>query len=421
MAARVVRIMHVNVVAVGLPRTPQRVATPYPVRWPMGLPFAARNLVHRWRGMLGMMVGVGIALGIVMTALGTTTGSVDAYTADYKRADIALYIVTEGGILVPVLPGDSPGTIRNARNVLRQIRGDPAVNAALATMTWPMVRDREGPRRQGEPVEQLTTVGVDGNPGDIGGVLEVDEGRWVRRSDEVFLGSRLSREKGLPLGSSLRLNGRDFTVVGVGKLRGVSTFGSDSLVYMDMESFRQRAGVGDVVAVITVATERPGEVRQRVLEMGRLAAFDPAQLVQKAEEVNAASYVFSAVFGVLAMAIGALFVTNMLSNSVAARRLEFATLRAIGIPRRTILLSVAAEAILISLVAAAMGVVLAMVLGTWMNVWARQAYGIENIFVAGPGLFVFVVALALTLALISGLFPARQATRVDPVEVLREA
>jgi ABC-type lipoprotein release transport system permease subunit len=393
----------------------------YPVRWPMGLPFPARNLVHRWRGMLGMMLGVGIALGIVMTSLGTTAGSIESYSADYKRSATALYVVTDGGILVPVLPGDSPGTIKNARHVLSQIRGLPGVDAVLGVMSWPMVREREGPRRQDDPVEQITTVGVDGDPADIAGGLVVEQGRWVRRLNEVFLGSKLSREKGLPVGSSIRLNGRDFTVVGTGKLRGVSTFGADALAYMDYRAFRERVDLGDVVSVITVATGQPEEVRQRILELGTLEAFTPAQLIRRSEEVNAASLVFTGVFGLLAMTIGGLFVTNMLSRSVAERRLEFATLRAIGIPRRTILASVAAEAVLISLAAALVGVALSLVLGFWLNAWASSEYGIEAIFVAGPGLFVFVFALSLVLAVISGLFPARQATRVDPIDVLREA
>ena len=51
---------------------------------------------------------------------------------------------------------------------------------------------------------------------------------------------------------------------------------------------------------------------------------------------------------VMALAIGALFVSSMLSRSVVERRLEFATLKAIGIPSLTILLVVAAEAVLVS-------------------------------------------------------------------------
>ena len=60
----------------------------------------------------------------------------------------------------------------------------------------------------------------------------------------------------------------------------------------------------------------------------------------------------------MTLAIAALFVNNMLGGSVEARRLEFATLRAIGVPNRTILLSIAGEALLVCAAASGVGVVL---------------------------------------------------------------
>ena len=108
----------------------------------------------------------------------------------------------------------------------------------------------------------------------------------------------------------MRLNGRDFTVVGIGQAaRGLDFGFSDALAYMDYRAFRERVDLGDVVSVIAVATSQPEEVRQRILELGSLAAFTPAQLIQRSEEVNAASLRrLLGVFGLLAMTIGGLFV-----------------------------------------------------------------------------------------------------------------
>jgi putative ABC transport system permease protein len=112
----------------------------------------------------------------------------------------------------------------------------------------------------------------------------------------------------------------------------------------------------------------------------------------------------------------------MLGRSVAERRLEFATLRAIGIPTRTILLTVGSEALLIGLVAALVGMVLSQVIGEgWINPALAPQYGLDFFYVADAKTFAMVFALALGLGVVAGLFPARQATRVDPVEVLREA
>jgi ABC-type lipoprotein release transport system permease subunit len=384
------------------------------------MPYPIRNMLRRWRGMLGMMIGVGIALSIVLTMLAMTTASVDLYTSDFKRAGSDLYVIQQGGTLIPVFPSDTPGTVKHARHTITQIRALPEVRSALGVMTWAMEREREGPRRGDRPAEMIPAMGVDGDPTFIPQVLDLKQGRWLRRGDEVVIGPKLSREKKLTLGDSLRLNERDFTVVGIGKLRGFG-FGGDSTAYLDYRAFRQRADIGDVFTVIAVDTVQAEETRRQVLELGSLAVSSPQDLVRQTEQVYASSVAFSWIFSLLALAIGALFIANMLARSVAERRLEFATLRAIGIPARTILLAVGGEAIFISLLSALFGLALSLLFGWLINSTLAVEYGIETLFNVDAGLFTLAFGMALGLGLVSGVFPARQATRVDPVEVLREA
>jgi putative ABC transport system permease protein len=284
-----------------------------------------------------------------------------------------------------------------------------------------MERDRPGPKRRDQPAELIMTLGVDGDPTRIPHVLVLEQGRWLRRSDEIMLGPRLSREKRLHVGDTLRLNDRDFQVVGIGKLRGFGLNG-ESVAYLDYRALRQRADLGDVVNLIAVDTDRPAVIRERLAEMESLSVFDPAQLVKRSEDVHASAMVIYWIFDVLSLLVAALFISSMLGRAVAERRLEFATLRAIGIPTRTIFWTVGAEALLIGLVAALVGMVVSQALGEgWMNPALAADYGLEFFYVADAKTFAMVFALALGLSVIAGLIPARQATRVDPVEVLREA
>ncbi len=396
------------------------VSTHFPVSWEWGLPYPVRNLLRRWRGMLGMVAGVGIALGIGMTMLAVSSAVVELYTADFRRSGADVYVVTQGGTLIPIVPGDTPGTIKNAGHLMSQVRALPGVSAALGSMNWQMKRDRGGPKRRDEPTELITTIGIDGDPTLVPGVLAVQQGRWLRRSDEIVLGDKLSREKGIGVGDTIRLDGRDFGVVGIGKLRGTG-LSADSVAYLDYRALRQRAEIGDVVNVIIVDTDRPEVTRQRILELDSLSVFDPSDLVRKAEEANATAAVMRWILNLLTLSIAALFVANMLSRSVAERRLEFATLLAIGIPSRTILLTVGAEAVLISMTAGVAGVGISFLLGAFINGVVAPTYGFETLYAPDAKLFGLVFVLALALGLLAGLFPARQATRVDPVEVLREA
>ena len=386
------------------------------------LPYPVRNVLRRWRGTLGMMVGVGIALSVAMTMLAVSQGSLDYYTLDYKRSGANLYVATEGGTIIPVLPSDRPGTIERARGTLAQVRSWPEVTAAVGVMNWSMEREPEGRRRADEPMELVAVVGVDAAPTQITNMAVVTEGRWLRRPNELVVGSRLSRDAGMPVGATVRLAGQGFTVVGVAKLRGLGAgVSSDGVAFMDYGAFQQRAGIGDVLNTVMVQSTDPALTQRRLNDLGGLDAYTPAELIRLAEQVNQASVGIRWVLVGLTLAIAALFVSNMLGRSVAERRLEFATLRAIGLPRRTILFTVGAEAVLISLVAGLIGIGLSLVLGVLLNVTIAAAYGLESIYSTDANLFLAVFGLALFLGLASGLFPARQATRVDPVEVLREA
>jgi ABC-type lipoprotein release transport system permease subunit len=397
-----------------------RRAAVYRVGWSAGLPYPVRNVWRRRRGLLGMIVGVGIALGLGMTMLAVSQASIDLFTGDYKVSSADLYVTTEGGKPVPVLAGETPGTIDDARHVMAQIRGLPGVTALLGEMTWTLERELPGPQVHDAPKELLTVMGVEGDPNDIPGALRLDLGRWPRRNDEIMLGAKLARDKGLTLGNTLRLAGRDFQVVGIGRLRGFGLSG-DSLGYIQRESLRQRAALADIVNMIAIATTDPPTTRQRIDDLESLSPYSAADLIRMAEEANQAGVVIRFIMVLLTLVIAALFVANMLSRSVSERRLELATLKAIGMPGSTIIWAIAGEALLVCVAAYVVGVGMALCFGYLINELVAKSYGFESLFAVDAGSFILVFVVAVGLGLLAGLFPARQATRVDPVDVLREA
>jgi putative ABC transport system permease protein len=144
-------------------------------------------------------------------------------------------------------------------------------------------------------------------------------------------------------------------------------------------------------------------------------------MIDQVEAVLTSDRVTNWIMSLMALGIGALFVSSMLGRSVVERRLEFATLKAIGLSNRTILLLVAFEALLVCVVATLLGIGLSLLMGVWINTALAEQYGFENLYQADLAAFVTVLALALALGLAAGLLPARRATRVDPVDILREA
>ena len=389
----------------------------YENRW--APPYPIRSMAARWRGMVGMIAGVGIALGIAMTMLGVSQATTDLFTVDYRTTGVDLYVVTNGGKLVSFLPSDSPGTIKNANGRLSEIRRLPGVDQALGILSWPLEREVPGRPRRDSPGELITVVGVDGDPETLPNSLVLTDGRWVRRGDEIVLGKKLSREKELQIGRRLRLAGRDFTVVGIGRLRGVS-YSGESFAYTELSSLLQRANVGDIVNIIQVDTSQPELTRARIDEMSSLEVSDRLEVLQEINRANDSAIVLRWVIVMLTLSIAALFVGNMLASSIDARRLELGTLRAIGIPTRTIINLVAVEALLICSLASVVGIVFSLGLGGLINSALAPQYGLDSLYVADARLFGTMVLLAIGLGLAAGLVPARQAASVNPIDVLRE-
>jgi ABC-type lipoprotein release transport system permease subunit len=392
----------------------------YHVTWLQRAPHPLRDALRRWRGMLATVVGVGIALGIVMTLSALGRSLILAYTTDFLTSGANRYIAAEGGKVVQVLPSDNPGTLSQARGLLAQVRRLPGVAGALGVMHWTMQRTHEGRHRPDEPTELVAVVGIDGDPALVPSTLALREGRWLRRQEEIVVGWRVNREKGWGVGDTVRLNHHDFLVVGIGKLRGVG-FIANAVVYLDHRALQQYGDIGDLANAIVVATAEPAAVDAWAADQDSLTTYTPADLVRQAEHAMEGELVNYQIFNALALFAAALFVTSMLGRSVAGRRNEFATLRAIGVPQGMILLMVGVEAMVVSLLAGLFGIVFSAIFGaTVLNGYVAPRFGLDFVYAADASTFLQAMVVAFGLGLVAAVVPARQAVRVDPVDVLRE-
>jgi ABC-type antimicrobial peptide transport system permease subunit len=379
-------------------------------------------VVRRWRSLLGMIIGVGLALGFDLTIIGLTGESIAQLVGDFNKSGANLYIAANGGDLIPLdVNSSNPGTVNQASAVLTRVRSIPGVQAAVGQLSWSLQEEQEGPRSLRTPTKFVPAVGIDGDPNDISNYVLMREGRWLRRANEIVLGFNLSRSKSLGIGDTIRLNGQDFEVVGIGRLRGFGGTG-DAVAYVDIRTMRQRTDVGNVVNHIAVQTTNPDAVRSVVQDLPSLRAVSPEQVLN---DLYSSSLYQSAIsvywlIDIFILAIAGMFIWTMLTRSVAERRMEFGTMRAIGIPSRTILLSVAAEGVFISLCAYVVGFFVSLLLGGATNAFLAPAFRYERLFGVDVQRYLIILGLSAVLGLVSGFFPARSATKVDPLEVLRQ-
>jgi putative ABC transport system permease protein len=127
-------------------------------------------------------------------------------------------------------------------------------------------------------------------------------------------------------------------------------------------------------------------------------------------------------FGFIAVFVGAFIIFNTFSITVAQRVREFGMLRALGATRRQIMRSVIGEALVIGVIASVIGIACGFLV----------ALGVDGLFnLIGFGLptnsptipakaVIFGLLVGVGTTVIASIAPARRATRITPVEALRE-
>jgi putative ABC transport system permease protein len=267
--------------------------------------------------------------------------------------------------------------------------------------------------------------------------LSVAQGRFfvadedARGEQVVVLGFDVATAlfpSGDPLGQTVRLGGRGFTVVGVQAQQG--TAGGVSLdrnAWVPLLAFERTFGVPATLQVsakpttgwtVELAEDRAVATlrAQRQLAPGEEDTFD--LLTPEAARGFVAGLVrrISAVAPLLsfmALLTAVVVVTNTTLVSVAQRTWEIGLRRALGATRGQILSEVLAEAVLISLAGGLAGALLVAGL-------ARLAAGPLGIELAvRPAAFVFALVASALSGLVAGWYPARRAARVDVITALR--
>lgn len=231
------------------------------------------------------------------------------------------------------------------------------------------------------------------------------------------------------LGESLLIDGVPCRVVGVatpfGKVLG---FSRDNFVYMPFQAGQRKFGARDSITVhIQVDDSSQFETAKdevRVImrnRRGRSATDEDDGFSVESQDAflsiysNATSGIFAATIAVAAVSlvVGGIVVMNIMLVSVTERTREIGLRKAVGARQRDILQQFLIEAVFVTSVGGALGVIagyglaflLSFVMGFPVFIQARSA--------------VMGVGVSFVVGVISGLYPAMKAAKLDPIEAMR--
>lgn len=379
---------------------------------------------------LGIMIGV--AAVVLMVAVGQAVQKI----IDDSFASM-------GGNLLIVLPGSSSsGGVRTAMGRPTVTRDDmDAIKSLKDVMTTSYATQGSVQAVYGKNNWSVSATGTTPDYLTVGN-WEIDKGVAFSARDlksaasYVILGQTVVDELfGFenPIGKSIRLNNRPFLVIGTLKEKGAGLGGDDqdNVILMPFTTLRQKIrgarqpqkiGVG----FVKVDSEDKLEtVMQRVnyllrarhhLKEGADDDFTVRNMAELVAQVKKVGFYLSLLLGAIAsisLIVGSIGIMNMMLVSVTERTREIGTRKALGAPNKWVMMQFLIESILISFMGSFMGLVLGVGLSQLGGFLFDKEVPISIWTV------IVSVSVAVVVGVLSGLFPALKAMKLDPIDALR--
>jgi putative ABC transport system permease protein len=263
------------------------------------------------------------------------------------------------------------------------------------------------------------------------------EGRAPRSSGEIAIDEGTADRESYELGQSVTVAGeapaKRYRIVGFSKVEGFSGGLGGAVIVTatlpEAQRIADKQGRYDEIVVAADQGTSPNELKAGLKrELGSAVTVRTGKEMadERAADIGEAlGFIRTAllVFGGVAVLVGGFLIFNTFSITVAQRSREFALLRTLGASRKQLMRSVVVEAVVIGLGAGAIGIVA----GLGLAIGLRElmaAVGLElpsTSMVVGAGTIVIGLIVGLAATLVASLAPARRATRVDPMEAMRES
>jgi putative ABC transport system permease protein len=368
--------------------------------------FACKNLTRRPLRLFLTTFGLALAVSAVIALVGLADGFEQSLNELYRGRGVDL-IVQHTGVVMQL----TRGVDQKFQGPIAKIDGVKQVIAGLLDVV---------------ALEQydLYAVLINGWPPDspMFDRIKVTQGRPLGPNDhdKIMIGKILSANTQKQVGDSLELYGESFEIVGIFESLSIYDNGS---VFMFMDLLQRLTDRQGEVSAFLVGTTRPDDeslvdrVRKQIEHIDpSLSATSAAGFVQNLSQLRVARAV-GWITTAIAVLIGLAGTLNTMMMSVFERVREIGILRAVGWRKHRVVGLVLCEALMISLLGAALGLAMGLVAVRMFAYWPAASGLVES---TPPWL---VCAQGATVAILMGLlgaaYPAYWAAKLSPIEALR--
>lgn len=367
---------------------------------------AYRNLQRRRSRSTLTIAGIAIAVAAIVALVGVAESLESSFLSLYDRQGADLVVQRRNGAVqlskgIPLALGE-------------QIRGLKQTEEVIAGLMDMVAFEDAG----------LFMVIVNGWEPDCP-VLDrvtLTNGRRLQVGDrrQVMLGRILAENLQKSVGDTIEIYAQPFEVVGI--FESFSVFENGAVFMLLDELQRQMDRPGQVTGFVVQARQHGNpraiqELRQQIEALdAEVAAVPCAEFVAGLSQMRVA-HLMSQIVSAISLVIGASGVLNTMVISVLERRGELGALRAIGWPRRRVMILIVTEAIMLATMASAIGIAVGISV-----VWGLAHWQLTSNLVQGDlSLTAWLTGglMALVMAVVGAILPAYQAAAVAPATAMR--
>ena len=391
-----------------------------------GLGWAVKGLIRqRFRAVLGV-TGIAVSAAMLLDMV-MLSGGIEKSFAELLLAKGYQIRLTPKG----TLPFDTEATLDRASNMLERLRRDTAIVSAGAVL---------GTSLYGRKGDSLVTLVGYGIQPEAQGIYQVQRGSDLTPHDTlgVLLSTPAAGLLGARVGDTVSLVGRlDPQVATAAVSRQLVVRGIVRWAY----DYRGQPSVGAILPVMqSLATGSPDDRASLLLvkvrddavapavaarlreEFPRLEVYSVADLVRFFKQRLVYFRQLSYILATMSLIVTVLLITTLLTITVNERLGEIATLRAIGIARSTVVRQVCIEGTVLTVVGAALGIVLGLGTARYLDSILTSFPGLPaafSFFVPRRGNLATAALVLLVTGSLAGLYPAWLAARAPIAATLR--
>ncbi|MGA2489060.1 MAG: ABC transporter permease [Anaerolineales bacterium] len=236
-------------------------------------------------------------------------------------------------------------------------------------------------------------------------------------------------------GQTMRINSQTFTIIGILKSKGGTSFGSsDNQAIIPLTTARDRVirRASNYVDMIYAQATSANTVTQASTQISNImrmrhhvavgaedfSVFNQQDLAQTASSIIGVLTIFLGGIAAISLLVGGIGIMNIMLVSVTERTREIGLRKAVGARNRDILIQFLVESLFLSLLGGVMGIVLGWLIALLIGRIAA-ASGTSLTPAVSLNAILLATLFSAAVGLFFGIYPARRAARLEPVEALR--